>query len=154
MEESTEKTEKSPNLGGRREGSGRKVHIERLIQEKVADQFKIKEAQFWVNLAEKYAVPRLQEILTSPLDVVGGKTLLGAVKETLDRAMGKPKESIDHTTNGKDLPMPILPLNHVRSNNSDAEDPSAHQADTSTPGGNVVKQDSVDALIPDSESTG
>ena len=60
---------------------------------------------------------------------------------------------IDHTTNGKDLPTPILPLGYVRSDNGNTEDLSAHEANTSAPGGDVVKQDSVDALIPDSEST-
>lgn len=66
---------------------------------------------------------------------------------------GNPHTTTDVTTNGKDLPTPILPIGYVRSDNGNTEDLSAEQANTSTPGGNVVKQDSIDALIPDSEST-
>lgn len=60
---------------------------------------------------------------------------------------------VDHTTNGKDLPTPILPIGYVRSDDGNEENISTNEANTSTPGGNVVKQDSLDALIPDSEST-
>ena len=60
---------------------------------------------------------------------------------------------VDHTTGGQPLPTPILPIGYVRSDNGNTEDIVADQANTSAPGGNVVKQDSVDALIPDSEST-
>lgn len=61
---------------------------------------------------------------------------------------------VDHTTGGQPLPTPILPLGYVRPDNGNAEDIRAHEADTGAPGGNVVKQDGIDALIPDSESTG
>lgn len=153
MSDGTEKLEKSANYGGKRENSGRKLNVDRLVEAKLAEGIKIGEAKFWVDLAESHAVPRLREILAAPLGTISDKTLLSAVRETLDRALGKPKESIDHTTNGKDLPTPILPLGYVRSDNGNTEDLSADQANTSAPGGNVVKQDSIDALIPDSEST-
>lgn len=61
---------------------------------------------------------------------------------------------VDHTTGGQPLPTPILPLGYVRPDNGNAEDIRAYEADTGAPGGNVVKQDGIDALIPDSESTG
>lgn len=66
---------------------------------------------------------------------------------------GNPHTTTDITTDGQPLPTPILPIGYVRSDNGNTEDLSAHEANTSTPGGDVVKQDSVDALIPDSEST-
>lgn len=153
MPEGHEKLEKSVNYGGKRENSGRKLNVDRLVEAKLAEGIKIGEAKFWVDLAENHAVPRLREILAAPLGSISDKTLLSAVRETLDRALGKPKESIDHTTNGKDLPTPILPIGYVRSDNGNTEDLSTHEANTSITGGDVVKQDSVDALIPDSEST-
>lgn len=137
---------------GDNRGGGPKPNIERLVANAKEEGYKIAKAEFWVKLAEEKGVPRLIEILEAPLGTISDKTLLAAVKEVLDRAMGKPKESIDHTTNGKELPTPILPLGYVRSDNSNAEDPSTHQANTSAPGGDIVLQDSVDALIPDSES--
>lgn len=46
-------------------------------------------------------------------------------------------DKFDMTTNGKDLPTPILPIGYVRPNNSDQEDISANQALTSVTGGDV-----------------
>lgn len=46
-------------------------------------------------------------------------------------------DKLDMTTNGKDLPTPILPIGYVRPNNSDQEDISADQALTSVTGGDV-----------------
>ena len=62
-------------------------------------------------------------------------------------------DKVDLTTNGKDLPTPILPLSHVHSNNGDKQDRGDASSDTSGAGGDVVEQNSVDALIPDSEGT-
>jgi len=39
-----------------------------------------------------------------------------ALDSLMNRAFGKPKESVDHTTNGKDLPTPILSGQSVSSN--------------------------------------
>ena len=33
-----------------------------------------------------------------------------AIKDIINRVDGMPKQAVDHTTNGKDLPAPILPL--------------------------------------------
>lgn len=134
---------------GENRGGGWKTPMEKVRAQAKEEAFEIMKAEFWVRLAQEKALPRLVKILENPDDSVAFK----AAKEILDRSLGKPKESIDHTTNGKDLPTPILPLGYVRSNNGNTEDLSAHEANTSTPGGDVVKQDSVDALIPDSEST-
>jgi hypothetical protein len=38
---------------------------------------------------------------------------VGAVKELFDRAFGKSYQSVDVTTNGKDLPIPIYDLDSV-----------------------------------------
>lgn len=61
-------------------------------------------------------------------------------------------DKVDLTTNGKDLPTPILPLSHVHSNNGNKQDSADASANTSGTGGDVVEQDGVDALISDSES--
>ena len=148
--ESLEKVERRGAKPGDNRGGGRKLNIERLVSTAKEEGYKIAKAEFWVKLAEDYAVPRLLSILENGKDDVA----LRACQELLNRAMGKPKESIDHTTNGKDLPMPILPMNHVRPNDGNAEDPGAHEADTGAPGGDVVLQDGIDALIPDSEGAG
>lgn len=44
-----------------------------------------------------------------------------------DRLYGKPQQPLDHTTNGKDLPIPIL--NNVFSNNSNKENNEPNQED-------------------------
>lgn len=85
---------------GEDRGQGRKPSAAKLREE----AYEIMKAEFWVRLAQEKALPRLVKILENPDDSVAFK----AAKEILDRSLGKPKESIDHTTNGKDLPMPIL----------------------------------------------
>ena len=103
-------------------------------------------------------VPALQAKLKtgkySVRDVFLAKALQGNERVLSIFANKLLPDLIDHTTNGKDLPMPILPLNHVRPNDGNAEDPGAHEADTGAPGGDVVLQDGIDALIPDSEGAG
>lgn len=49
----------------------------------------------------------------------GGDLL--AIKEINDRIDGKPKQAIDHTTNGKDLPTPLLATLDVPNNNGSEE---------------------------------
>lgn len=44
-----------------------------------------------------------------------------AIKEINDRIDGRPKQFIDHTTNGKDLPTPLLHSLDVPNNNSTSE---------------------------------
>jgi hypothetical protein len=54
------------------------------------------------------------EAKAKPLaDALVDKALEGdvpALREVLDRGLGKPIQGVDHTTNGKDLPTPILGL--------------------------------------------
>jgi len=111
MEEMTSQTSEQPKKvynykpgpgakPGTNNGGGRKPSAEKLKEE----AYEIMKAEFWVRLAQEKALPRLVKILENPDDSVAFK----AAKEILDRSLGKPKESIDHTTNGKDLPMPIL----------------------------------------------
>lgn len=96
--------------GGARPGSGPKPNIERLKEEARAAGIKIGEAQFWVNLAEEKALVRLQEILDTPLHEIGGRTMMTAITQVLDRALGRPKESIMHSTeDGKPLGVIVLP---------------------------------------------
>lgn len=63
------------------------------------------EKYFWQEVAKNKAIPRLLDLLLSENDQVA----LKAAVEIVDRAYGRPKESVDHTTNGKDMsPAPIL----------------------------------------------
>lgn len=61
-------------------------------------------------------------------------------------------DKLDLTSNGKDLPVPIIPLAHVHSNNGDKQDSGDAGSHTGGTGGDVLLEDGVDALIPDSES--
>lgn len=100
QQKSLEQLEKpKKGWGGARNNSGPKVNIERLVEAAKAEGYEIAKAEFWVKLAQEKAVPRLLEILDSPMDVVGGKTLMSAVVTTIDRALGKPKET--HELMGK-----------------------------------------------------
>jgi hypothetical protein len=95
MDEGAEKTE-NPILpkqnGGARPGSGRKPSLELLKNEAK----KLAYAEFWVELAENKAIPRLKRMMDNPSDEIAWKP----TKEVLDRAFGKPRESVEHT--GKD----------------------------------------------------
>jgi hypothetical protein len=44
-------------------------------------------------------------------------------------AEGNPAQGIDHTTNGKELPTPIMQINGILPNNSDQQDNSTQQED-------------------------
>jgi hypothetical protein len=56
------------------------------------------------------------------IDKVMSKTMIegdvAMMRDIIDRVDGKPKQAIDHTTNGKDLPVPIIPLSNVPADNS------------------------------------
>lgn len=54
--------------------------------------------------------------------VVAARKSLPDVKEITDRTEGKAPQSIDMTTNGKELPTPILRLDDVSRNISNQED--------------------------------
>lgn len=49
--------------------------------------------------------------------------------DTLDRVHGKAMQSIDHTTNGKELPAPIISLDALRRDNSTPQDSKAGEKD-------------------------
>jgi len=103
-------------------------------------------------------VPALQAKLKtgkySVRDVFLAKALQGNERVLSIFANKLLPDLVDHTTNGKDLPTPILPIGYVHSNNGDKQDRADASADTGGTGGDVVEQNSVDALIPDSESAG
>lgn len=40
-------------------------------------------------------------------------------RDTMDRLHGRAMQKLDHTTNGKELPQPIVQINALRANNSD-----------------------------------
>ncbi len=80
-----------------------------------------------------------------------------ALKEFLDRGLGKASQGIDITTNGKELPQPILAnvivaQDAVHSNNSNAQDSADVKALESGTGRNISLQDSVHHFIPDTSS--
>ena len=85
--------------GGARPNSGPKPSIEKLTEK----AYTIAEAKFWVDLAENKAIKRLEEILDAPVREVGAKAIISVAKEVLDRALGKPKETVDVTSKGKAL---------------------------------------------------
>lgn len=89
--------------GGARPNSGPKISIEKLAEKAYDKAYSIAEAKFWVDLAEDKAVNRLIEILEKPIREVGAKAIISVAKEVLDRALGKPKESVDVTSKGKAL---------------------------------------------------
>ena len=68
----------------------------------------------------------------------------------------KPKkygEKVDMTTNGKDMPTPILMLAHVQTDNSDEKDHGDVQEIASGTGGNVGIEDGVNSPLLDSFGT-
>lgn len=89
--------------GGARPNSGPKPSIAKLTERLTEKAYTIAEAKFWVDLAENKAVKRMEEILDSPIQKVGAKAIISVAKEVLDRALGKPKESVDVTSGGKAL---------------------------------------------------
>lgn len=54
---------------------------------------------------------------------------------------------LDHTTNGKELPQPIL--GYVPSDDSDTQDHGNEEANPGSPGGDLGIKNSVDSALPD-----
>lgn len=99
MEEGNEKLEKvrSPNYGGRREGSGRKPSI-KILEDKIRKQL---EATFWVDMATKYAEPFVRTVFNED---VPWETRFRTWEALQNRAWGKPTERTEITgRDGKDL---------------------------------------------------
>ena len=81
--------------GGKREGSGRKKGPATVAREKVKDY-----------IAERIATDIAPIIDKLILKAKAGD--VASIKELFDRGFGKASQSVDHTTNGKELPTPIL----------------------------------------------
>lgn len=71
--------------------------------------------------------------------------------EMFIKYVGEVADKIDHTTNGKDLPTPLLA--YVSSNNSNKESNGNEKTSEVHSGGDISKQDNIDSLIPDPQST-
>lgn len=101
-------------------------------------------------------VPALQAKLKtgkySVRDVFLAKALQGNERVLSIFANKLLPDLVDHRTNGKDLPTPILPIGYVHSNNGDQQDSGDAGSHTGGTRGDVLLEDGVDALIPDSES--
>lgn len=76
---------------GENRGGGWKTPMEKVRAQAKAELVDIAKAEFWVALAQDKAVPRLTKMLDNPDDAVAFK----AVKEIIDRTLGKPKESVE-----------------------------------------------------------
>lgn len=74
------------------------------------------------------------------------------MKDVINRVDGMPKQSVDHTTNGKDIPQPLL-TNYVSSNKSYEESNGNEQTPEMCAGRDISQQDNIDSLIPDPQST-
>ncbi len=94
------------NNGGKREGAGRKpllnqedlIKVQELVSQHSAEVDE-------TDLEKRERVLVLMDILYKEGKA---KKNIPAIKEYLDRQMGKSKESIDLTSKGKQLAMPVL----------------------------------------------
>jgi len=96
--------------GGKREGAGRPTSLATL------------EAQKARELLLERLIPKWGPIVDKAIEqaVEGNQQARDWLSE---RGLGKVTQGLDHTTNGKDLPIPIL--NAVPSDNGAKEDTSA-----------------------------
>lgn len=120
--------------GGVRPGAGRP----RL------EATKLREAL--VEIAEE----RAKELAVVLMD----KALTGdipAIKEMIDRGIGKALQPIDHSTNGKDMliPVPIMAAYALPSDDGHQKGHGDAEANPGSPGGNVGVEDDIDSLVPD-----
>lgn len=67
-------------------------------------------------------------------------------RDIFDRVYGKPQQSIDHTTEGKEMPTPIL---YVSNDNSDKEGDADDQKDQSITRGDGSEQDDISTPLLD-----
>lgn len=75
-------------------------------------------------------------------------------RDTLDRVYGKPQQSIDHTSGGKEMPTPILANAYeLQSDNSNTQGDEPEQENTSSAGGNVSEQDNQHTSVLDTLGT-
>jgi hypothetical protein len=97
----------SGNPGGRPKGTESFSTIYKKALKKIAESKKVSPEDFEVQLVQQAIIKGFN----------GDK---GFYSDTIDRVYGKALQSIDHTTNGKELPTPIL--SHVFSNDSTQKD--------------------------------
>lgn len=94
--------------------------------------------------AKKY-FPRVLEKLQENVEDGKEKSI-----EMFIKYVGEVADKIDHTTNGKDLPTPLLA--HVSSNLSNQKSNGDEQATAVHSGGDFSQQNNIDSLIPDPQS--
>ena len=108
MGKGVEKLEKakSPSWGGARPGSGRKPLLNLEDLERVKELVSQHSAEVdETDLQKRERVLVLMEIL---YEEGKSKKNIAAIREYLDRQMGKSKESLDLTSKGKGIAMPVL----------------------------------------------
>ena len=118
--EKLEKVKKS-NWGGFRPGSGRKP----LLSPEALDEVRELVAQHSAEVDETDKEKRQRVlILMEKLYEYGKKGNIAAVREYLDRQMGKSKESFDITTKGKALPVLVQFMKENETGTEDNRDSS------------------------------
>lgn len=96
---------KESSWGGKRNGSGRRPLLNQKDLEKVQELVSQHSAEVDETDLEKR---ERVLVLLEKLYEEGKKGNVQAIKEYLDRQMGKSKESIDLTSKGKQIAMPVL----------------------------------------------
>jgi hypothetical protein len=89
----------------------------------------------WQRMVEKIAMQNnlTPEEIDEQLLLVGYKRAKDGdysfYRDAMDRIHGKPQQYIDQTTNGKDLPTPIMQIDGLLSNNSNKENSETVEED-------------------------
>lgn len=127
MEDQLEKLEKPKKTGwgGKREGSGRKPMLGKEELKRVKELI--------AQHGSEYDELKKKERCLALLDVLYqegiGKRNIAAIKEYLDRQLGKPSQGIDMTSKGDKLPNPIYAGISVSGHTSDEKGISVEEAD-------------------------
>lgn len=107
MEQELKKIEKEDGRkrnGGARNNAGRKAFIDKLTKEEQKEIASIAEAKYWLDMAQKDAAPFVRKLVGD--SKASWDARLRAAQEILNRALGKPKESLDLTSKGKQMGVP------------------------------------------------
>jgi len=105
-----EEVKKSSTRGGARPGAGRKPRMNFEARE----LFYMRVDAFWEKIMEK-----IEDYVEK-----GDKDI---IKMIIEQRIGKPAQSVDHTTQGKEFPSPILA--NVHCHNCDQKNNSPEEAD-------------------------
>lgn len=114
--------------GGKREGSGRKPLLNKEELEKIKEiiaQHGSEEIEETGLQGEKIRQTRIEHLMNILYREGYDKKNISAIKEYLDRQMGRSKEHIDLTTKGKEFPTPLyagkstISISRQRSNEED-----------------------------------